>query len=88
MQPLQETKTPKVVNVVESLSTSSKPVSVAKFDAIVETKFTERFNVENFPTLNLFMIEEAIDFDSRCKAKEIVSSVTKCVRQVSALILG
>jgi hypothetical protein len=36
------------VNVIETLSTSSKPEPIAKFDVIVETKFTERFNFEIF----------------------------------------
>ncbi len=40
--------TPKLVNVIETLSTSSKPEPIAKFDVIVETKFTERFNFEIF----------------------------------------
>jgi thioredoxin-like negative regulator of GroEL len=75
------------VKVVETLSTSSKPVSIAKFDCTVETKFAERFRVESIPTLKLFINEEAIDLNCGYIAKEIVDSITMCIQQVSALIL-
>jgi thioredoxin-like negative regulator of GroEL len=74
------------VNVVETLSTSSKHVSIAKFNARVETEFAERFNVESIPNLKLLMIEEAIDINCGRMEKEIVGFITKRIQQVSALI--
>ncbi len=79
--------TPKLVNVAETLSISSKHVFNTKFDATVETKFTECFNFESFWTIKLFMNKEATDLDGRCMGKEIVGSITKRVQHVSALIL-
>ncbi len=48
---------PELLKVVKTSFTSCKLVSIAKIDATVETKFAERFNLEDFSTLNFFMNE-------------------------------
>jgi hypothetical protein len=42
---------PEFVEIVEVLSTNNNYVPIAKLYATVETNFSQRFNVESFPTL-------------------------------------
>jgi thiol-disulfide isomerase/thioredoxin len=44
-----------LVKVVETLSTGTKPVPIANFDAKVETKLAELFNAEGLRTLNFLV---------------------------------
>jgi hypothetical protein len=68
------------VKVVNTLSTSSKPVPVAKFDAMIEIMVSpEHLNVEGLPILKFFLNGEGT-------AKDIFNSIKKCVLQLSALI--
>jgi protein disulfide-isomerase A1 len=74
------------VNLVETISTSSKSELITKFDATFETKVAERFNIEGFPTLKFFVNREDIDFNSGRSVKDVVGSIIMRVQEFSAVI--
>ncbi len=65
------------MKVFKTFFTSSKLVSIAKIGATVETKFAQRFNLEDFSTLNFFMNEQTIDFNRERTTKDILRSIKK-----------
>ncbi len=66
------------MKVVETLSASRKPLPIAKV--------AELLKAESFSTIKFFMNKEAIDFNCRFTAKDMVGSVKKFARQFSSLV--